>query len=579
MTWAYVAALLLVGAAFATRLALDPLFGDRSPFLLFTLVVLIAAGWLGLGPALLVIGLSILLGTWAFMQPRYALWPLTGDEWTSIAVFVATSGAILILSHQLVRSRRGEAASMEARTSSERREQRLIDAVKDYAIYELDKDGRILTWNTGAERLKGWRADEIIGREYQILHTPEQRAAGTPGRELKIAAETGRFHEEAPRMRKDGSIFLAEVTLFPILEERGDVSGFVKVTRDVTERKASEEARALLAREVDHRAKNAMAVAQALISMTRASSVEQFAQTITGRIAALARAHSLLSRSEWRGAPLDQIISDELPASDGEQIQLSGPHVIIAADAVQPLSLMVHELATNALKHGALSQPSGQVAVRWQLTDTELVIKWQESCGPEIREPTSFGFGSTLLRQLAERQLKGSLDFHWSAEGLRATFTLPGKLVTLEQRPDPPKEAADASLISAPATEHFARHSDMGRILIVEDEELIALAMSAELSRLGWAVVGPAATVREAEALLSLAVDVDAAVLDVNLRGRPVYPLAESLAQRQVPFVFCTGYEMVDPEGKFPDAPIIRKPATAKALSRALSDLLRSRAH
>ncbi|HEV2125719.1 MAG TPA: HWE histidine kinase domain-containing protein [Chloroflexota bacterium] len=579
MTWRYVAALLLVGAAFATRLALDPLFGDRSPFLLFTLVVLIAAGWLGLGPALLAIGLSVLLGTWAFMPPRYALLPLTGNEWTGIAVFVAISGAILILAHQLVRSRRGEAASTEARTSSERREQRLIDAVQDYAIYELDKDGHILTWNSGAERLKGWRADEIIGREYQILHTPEQRAAGTPGRELRIAAETGRFHEEAPRMRKDGSIFIAEVTLFPIREERGDVSGFVKVTRDITERKASEEARALLAREIDHRAKNAMAVAQALVSMTRANSVEQFAQTITGRIAALARAHSLLSRSEWRGAPLDQIIRDELSALDGEQIQLSGPEATIVADAVQPLSLMVHELATNALKHGALSRPSGQVAVRWQLTGTELVIDWQESGGPDITEPASFGFGSRLLTQLAERQLKGSVDFDWSAEGLRARLTLPGKLVTLEQRPAAQEEVPDTSLISAPAAEHFSTGSDMGRILIVEDEELIALAMSAELSRLGWAVVGPAATVREAEALLSLAVDLDAAVLDVNLRGRPVYPLAESLAQRRVPFVFCTGYEMVDPEGKFPDAPIIRKPATAKALSRALSDLLRSRAH
>lgn len=576
----YLAAFLLVIVAFAIRLALDPLFGDRSPFLLFTLAVLVAAARLGARPALFVTVLSVLLGTWAFLPPRYALWPLTSEEWTDVAAFVAISGAMVIFAHQLGRSRRVEAASSEARVASERREQRLIDAVQDYAIYELDRDGRILTWNSGAERLKGWPANEIIGREYNILHTPEQRAAGTPGRELRIAAQTGRFHEEAPRMRKDGSVFIADVTLFPIRDDKGEVTGFVKVTRDITERKAGEEARALLSREVDHRAKNAMAVAQALVSMTRASSVDQFAKLLSGRIAALARAHSLLSRSQWRGAALEQIIRDELAAcAEENQIRLSGPDATIAADAVQPLSLIFHELATNAVKYGGLSRPSGHVDVRWQTAGELLNIDWQETGGPQTAPPTTSGFGSKLLRQLAERQLKAPLKIDWRPDGMHVELALAKTLFTLRQRTNTTSTVSDGALKEPSVAETGASERRSRRILIVEDEELVALCMAEELTRLGWGVVGPAATVREAEALLSRGTDVDAAVLDVNLGGRPVYPLAEALTQRRVPFVFCTGYEMVDPEGKFPQAPVIRKPATAIALDRALADLLDARSH
>ena len=99
--------------------------------------------------------------------------------------------------------------------------------------------------------------------------------------------------------------------------------------------------------------------------------------------------------------------------------------------------------------------------------------------------------------------------------------------------------------------------------------------MSVELSRLGWAIVGPAATLGEVQGLLSS--EVDAAVLDVNLRGRPVYPVAEELKKQNIPFLFCTGYETVDPEGRFPDAPVIRKPAHPAAISEALSEMLKER--
>lgn len=235
----YLAAIAFVTTAFALRLGLDPLLAERAPFLLFTLAVLAAAA-LGIGPGLVATAASVLLGTWAFLPPRYSLGPVAADEWANLGAFVVTSIAMLGFAHQLTAARRREVASKEAVAGSVRREQRLIDAVEDYAIYELDREGRILTWNRGAERLKGWRAEEIIGREYGILHPPERRASGEPRRELRIAEETGRFEEEAPRVRKDGSVFIADVKLFPLRDEAGHVYGFVKVTRDVTERKQAE---------------------------------------------------------------------------------------------------------------------------------------------------------------------------------------------------------------------------------------------------------------------------------------------------------------------------------------------------
>ncbi len=625
--------------------------------------------------------------------------PLSVDGTTSIIVFALVGLGILAFLELLGRSRSRELDSREAALASEMREQRLIDAAQDFAIYELDREGRILTWNKGAERLKGWKAKEIVGRPYNVLHPPESSANNAPGRELKIAAETGRFEEEAPRMRKDGSIFAAHVSLFPLRDEHGEVTGFVKVTRDIsddtkagkailesrrrteaivqsamdaiitfdeelrivvfnpaaerifgyraaevlgksvlelfpesarqkhqaslreffesgelhrrfddssavairaageefpieaslsqvtvggervgtlilrdiTERRANEEARALLAREVDHRAKNALAVAQALVGLTKADTVEGFADAIRGRIAALARAHTLLSQSQWRGAPLEQLIRDELmPYAKENQLTFQGAPLNCSAAAVQSLSLLFHELATNAVKYGALSQEAGHVTVCWRLGSDRLVVDWEERGGPPVTNPTREGFGTKLLRQVTGRQLDADLSFDWHPKGLRVEIRFPADLfVPVKGASERDGETDDAQGLVPDGGER--------RILVVEDEELVALELSAELSRLGWAIVGPAATLAEARALLSR--PVDAAVLDVNLRGRPVYPVAEELAERAVPFVFCTGYEMVDPEGRFADVPVIRKPAHPAAISAALSDLLRARSH
>ncbi len=695
----YLYALALVAVAFALRWAISPLVGTGAVFLFFVLAVLVAAVRLGTGPAVLASVIGGVAGTFAFVPPEYAFVPLNSDKLTSLLAFLVVCAAITAFAWNLL-VRRVELESREATLERDIREQRLIDAAQDYAIYELDRNGRILTWNKGAERLKGWKASEIVGKPYNILHTPESRATNAPGRELKIAAKTGRFEEEAPRMRKDGTIFAAHVSLFPLRDGSGEVTGFVKVTRDisdrskggkailesrrrmeaivqsamdaiisfdaelrivlfnpaaerifgyssdqvlgkrigmlfpaeiraeesesfrafvsgrdanrrldghrslvalrksgqefpveasmsqvtvsgervgtiilrdVTERKTNEEARALLAREVDHRAKNALAVAQALVGLTRADTVEDFAEAIRGRIASLARAHSLLSQSQWRGVPLDQLVRDELlPYASDSQLTVEGAAVACTAGAVQSLSLLFHELATNAVKYGALGRESGHVTVEWKLGPGAMLVTWSESGGPKVKTPKRQGFGTKLLRQVTGRQLDADLDFDWDPGGLRVKISLPAKLFMAAEA----AESTDGHDEEAPSAKTVARER---RILIVEDEELVALELTTELSRLGWAVVGPAATVGEAQSLLST--QFDAAVLDVNLRGRSAYTLAETLAERHVPFLFCTGYEIADPEGRFPDVPVIRKPVHPEAVSAALSELLASRAN
>ena len=179
------------------------------------------------------------------------------------------------------------------------------------------------------------------------------------------------------------------------------------ILRDITKRRASEDARDLLAREVDHRAKNALAVVQAILSLTRAPTKAAFIEAVSGRVSALGRAHSLLAQNRWEGAKMLQIIADETaPYHRPGQLQVDGPGVVVAANAVQPVSLLIHELATNAVKYGAFSLESGRVTIRLTLlAEGDLELRWTEVGGPPVQQPATSGFGSTLIKAVAMRQL------------------------------------------------------------------------------------------------------------------------------------------------------------------------------
>jgi two-component sensor histidine kinase len=337
------------------------------------------------------------------------------------------------------------------------------------------------------------------------------------------------------------------------------------VTVDITDRKEAEERQALLAREVDHRARNALAVTQSIVHLTRASNMKGYIAAVNGRIGALSRAHALLSESRWQGADLAKLIDDELaPYGIGgaANIEVAGPVVSLEPATAQILALALHELATNAVKYGALSSATGVVDVSWELNSGNLILQWIETGGPPTKAPTSRGFGTKLITSTCEAQLGGKANFGWLTKGLHCTLSVPisGKLAMSES-------SATTRASTVQENNGAAQPSVLAgkRVLLVEDEMLVAMMMNDMLTDLGFSVVGPFS--RIAEALpVAKANDLEAAVLDINLNGELVYPVAEALVARGVPIVFVTGYGAESIDDRFAEVPVLQKPIERQVL-------------
>jgi two-component sensor histidine kinase/CheY-like chemotaxis protein len=345
-------------------------------------------------------------------------------------------------------------------------------------------------------------------------------------------------------------------------------------------KREAEEHLVLLLREVDHRAKNALAVALSLIRLApRNVTPAAFAAAAEGRITAMARAHALLARGAWTGAELQALAESELPAHLG-QVRLAGPPARLSAEAVQPVAMLLHELATNAVKHGALSVPGGEVHIGWEFlpADQALRLRWTESGGPALAGPPGRrSFGLRLVTQLAERQLGARLTLDWAPAGLRATLTLPAARAAPDGSAHPARTATGQPAAVAPHPAWTNRGGLPPRVLVAEDEALLALELETGLRELGCEVVGPARSLAEAQRLAETEPRLAAAVLDVNLGGGElVFPVADALAARGIPYLLATGYGSAGPlEGRDAGAvAVLRKPYHRQALAVALARVL-----
>jgi PAS domain S-box-containing protein len=325
--------------------------------------------------------------------------------------------------------------------------------------------------------------------------------------------------------------------------------------------KRAEETERLLIREVDHRAKNVLAVVQSLAQLTPFENKDQYVQALSGRIGSLARAHSLLSTGRWTGVDLHELLRLELDpyGVEGEgQVSIEGPPALIDAQAAQSLALVVHELATNASKYGALSRPLGRLNVSWGWGhDNALNLIWREDAGVHVEAPARRGFGSTLI-QSAVKQLGGKVELIWRPQGLKV------RLDILKGAQHRATESTTAYRPGLSIEESPALRDQ--RVLIVEDEAVVAMELTRVLTAAGAKVVGPAGTIEEALVLLDDQ-PIDRALLDVNLGGRLITPVARALARRRIPFVYLTGYQEPDVD----DGPILRKPVAASILLGALA--------
>ena len=347
----------------------------------------------------------------------------------------------------------------------------------------------------------------------------------------------------------------------------------IGIVRDVSERKAAEEAREALVAELDHRVKNVLASVQSLAAQSarKTTSMDSFLKTLNGRLQAMAAAHTLLSRTRWRGAEIGDVIVAELGPLAHGRARWSGPAMVLTARATNALALALHELATNALKFGALSTEAGRVEVKWfARVGGGFELTWAERRGPPVEPPSRQGFGTMLLERVTGRELGGGSEVEFRPDGLRAMLRADSSALA-----EPHPAAAEADKTDEEEVDAQLLVEDQPaditglRVLVVEDALLLALELEAALLEAGATVLGPAATAEEAIEMMDQ--DFDVVLLDADLNGHSAAPIAAALAQRGRPFILATGHSDTAGLVSDPPAATVRKPYNVRQIASALA--------
>jgi PAS domain S-box-containing protein len=468
-------------------------------------------------------------------------------------------------------SEQHEASLQSARLAS-------IVASSDDAIISKTLDGRITTWNAGATRIFGYDASEMIGQPITKIIPAELRSE-----EDMILAKLTRGeridHYETVRVAKDGRRLHISITVSPLRDKFGRIVGASKIGRDITERKEAEKMQRILTNELVHRIKNTLATVQAIAtqSLLRAKSPADFVAGFTGRVEAMAKAHTLLTNRMMQGVNVVELINEQvLLGGSDSRISCSGPALTLGAQETLHLGLVLHELATNARKFGSLSVPQGRLSIKWQLRTNgarDLLLSWTESGGPEVKRPGASGFGSALIEQTM-RSHGGAASLAYNARGIVCEIKLP----LSEQSPANIETGAAPEAQQRPLLQaHEERPGLSGkRILLVEDEPLVSMDIEAHLTAAGCTVTGLASNVNEAKQLINQA-DYDAALVDANLEGHPVDEIATLLRNRNCPFAFVSGYGREALPYGFRDAMLLSKPFSKDRLLATVESLLRRR--
>jgi PAS domain S-box-containing protein len=302
-------------------------------------------------------------------------------------------------------------------------------------IARVAPDGRFLEVNNRFAEITGYSPAELLAGGFQQFTHPDDLAEDVAHVEELLSGQAHTFAMEKRYVGKDGAPVWVNLTVAMVRDEAGMPDYFISVIEDIGERKKAQDRERLLSREIDHRAKNLLMVVQSIVHLSGGPDINHFKESVFGRIQALARAHSVLAASRWNAVALRSLVQEELEpyAMEGCRVTCGGPDVNLKPAAAQSLALVIHELATNAAKYGALSVPQGRVAVHWQLEDERMAIDWRESDGPSVTPPSTSGFGSALIRITIERQLKGQLKYDWVPEGLQCQFAVDRAMVVVDQ--------------------------------------------------------------------------------------------------------------------------------------------------
>ncbi|MCS0504186.1 HWE histidine kinase domain-containing protein [Ancylobacter mangrovi] len=402
------------------------------------------------------------------------------------------------------------------------------------------------------------------GRPEKVYETGPFGDRLTPRKSFAIWKETVRQHA-SPWTDADREI--AEATRSALVEtvlRHNEMMAEEREKADIRQRMLNEE--------LNHRVKNILAVIKSLVehSMQDGRDITDYVDSLRGRIQALAVAHDQVVRGAGGGALAELLGAELSPYGGGARTRLDGPGVRLDARAFSVMALVLHELATNAAKYGALSRSEGRVEVSWKIEPNgDCTVDWREHGGPTVVDTGRRGFGSALIERSVPHDLDGDATIDLVPSGLVARFRLPAQHIVAVA---PVEEAGTAA-----GTEAAAGESDVlsdCAVLLVEDQMIIALDVEAMMLEGGVGSVVTAASVNEALRKLE-GLTPDVAVLDVNLGTRNSAPVAEELRRRGVPYLFATGYgdQSMIPDGH-QDAMVLPKPYESGTLLTALRALL-----
>jgi PAS domain S-box-containing protein len=408
-------------------------------------------------------------------------------------------------------------------------------------------------------------------RNMALLHIERARQGDAVVHEFRIQ----RPHDKAFRWIRN--------TAFPLFDDKGRVERIGGIAEDVTEAKLASEHQGVLLAELQHRVRNIMAIIRSIAARTgeRAMSVQQYSELLAGRLVALARVQALLTRAANTSVGIRAIVDDELSAQAHHEGQfvLEGTDVRLAPKAAEILTLVCHELATNALKYGALSVPHGTVTVRWSTFDKRggpwLALDWieegaHERAPPTTDEPRRRGFGTELIEARVPYELKGRGSVSIEPGGARChlEFPLVDGASILET------SAPQRAIVFGGALDMTGEADLTGyRVLVVEDDFYLATDTARALQGAGATVLGPSANEDDARAELAEQRP-DAVVLDINLGQGPTFKLAEALKDQGIPFIFVTGYDHDVIPAEFDDIERLEKPAHLRRIVSAIAKLV-----
>jgi PAS domain S-box-containing protein len=303
-----------------------------------------------------------------------------------------------------------------------------VVASTPFAVVSVDHLGNITSWNDGAAQMFGHPREDVLGASISLI-VPEDCAQQTWD-SFRLTMGGTPSSTETYRKRKDGSVFPAKATAAPVIAPDGKIIGVSAIIEDLTEVRANEERQRLLVRELHHRVRNTLAIVQGIANVTARSArdVKEFRDSFGRRVAALANTHSRLTEAGGQTVGIAELVDQELhPFVSEDRVKATGPDVRLNSETAPALAMAFHELATNAVKHGALQTRSGTIAIDWMFDGDLLVIAWAEhgSVSTLRKQPTTRGFGSILLDSVLPAQFGHATERSYEPDGIRVTLRVP----------------------------------------------------------------------------------------------------------------------------------------------------------